>query len=76
MSGKQILDAALIANKVIDGLLKSGMNEILCKLDVEKEYDHLTWSFVFCILNRLAFGENLCSWIKSLHYICIVCKEL
>ena len=41
VEGRQILDAALIANKAIDSLLKRNESGVLCKLDIEKAYDHL-----------------------------------
>ena len=33
------MDASLIANVVIDSLLKKKERRILCKLDIEKAYD-------------------------------------
>ncbi|RVW24688.1 Transposon TX1 uncharacterized 149 kDa protein [Vitis vinifera] len=41
VEGKQILDAALIANEAIDSLLKGDETGVLCKLDLEKTYDHI-----------------------------------
>ena len=41
MEGRQILDAILIANEVIDLMLKSNRSGVLCKLDIEKMYDHV-----------------------------------
>ncbi|RVW72019.1 hypothetical protein CK203_054053 [Vitis vinifera] len=41
VEGRQILDATLIANKAIDSLLKRNESGVLCKLDIEKAYDHL-----------------------------------
>ena len=38
---RQILDAALIANEAIDSMLKRNESGALCKLDIEKAYDHL-----------------------------------
>ena len=39
VEGKQILDASLIANEVIDSLMRKKERDILCKLDIEKAYD-------------------------------------
>ena len=39
--GRQILDAVLIANEAIDLILKNNECGILCKIDLEKAYDHV-----------------------------------
>ncbi|RVW31853.1 hypothetical protein CK203_099033 [Vitis vinifera] len=36
VEGRQIMDAALVANEAIDSILKSNREAILCKLDIEK----------------------------------------
>ena len=38
VEGRQILNASVIANKIIDSILKKE-NGILCKLDIKKAYD-------------------------------------
>ena len=48
----QILDAALIANEAVDSRLKSNQGGVLCKLDIEKAYDHVSWKFLLVVLRK------------------------
>ena len=58
VEGRQILDAALIANEAIDSLLKGDEAGMLCKLDLEKAYDHINWDFLLTVMQKIGFGEN------------------
>ncbi|KAJ9705360.1 hypothetical protein PVL29_003414 [Vitis rotundifolia] len=62
--GRQILDAALIANEAIDSLLKRNESGVLCKLDLEKAYDHLNWNFLLFVMQSMGFGEKWIWWIS------------
>lgn len=64
IKGRQITDAALIANEVLDCQLKSGKPGILCKLDVEKAFDKLNWSYLLAILKKMGFGNRWLKWVK------------
>ena len=50
VKGRQILDSILIASECIDSRLKSGVPDVLCKLDVEKAFDHVSWDFLMYML--------------------------
>ena len=61
--GKQILDAVLIANEVVDSRWKNNEGGVLCKLDIEKAYDHVNWKFFMAVLRKMGFGEKWINWI-------------
>ena len=64
VEGRQILDAALIVNEAIDSMLKRNESGVLCKLDIEKAYDHLYWNFLLLVLQIMGFGEKWTGWIS------------
>ncbi|KAH0751395.1 hypothetical protein KY285_004543 [Solanum tuberosum] len=63
IQGRQILDAALIASECVDTRIKGETPGIMCKLDIEKAYDHVNWDFLINILRQMGFGEKWLKWI-------------
>ena len=63
MEGRQILDVALLANEVIDSMVRKKEKGVLCKLDVEKAYDKLNWKFLLSVLKEMGFGSKWIDWI-------------
>ena len=63
VTGRQILDASLIANEVIDAWNKRGENGLICKLDVEKAYDNINWQFLLKVMRKMGFGSKWLRWM-------------
>ena len=53
----------MIANEAVESRLKDNVGGVLCKLDLEKAYDHVSWSFLLVVLKNMGFVERWIKWI-------------
>ncbi|RVX03364.1 putative ribonuclease H protein [Vitis vinifera] len=54
----KIMDTMLVANEAIDSIVKSNRGVILCKLDIEKAYDHVDWDFLLAMMEKMGLGKD------------------
>ena len=65
VKNRQILDSCFIANECLDNRLRSGILGVLCKLDMEKAFDHVNLGFLMYMLEWLGFPKK---WRKLIFY--------
>jgi hypothetical protein len=44
--------------------MQSGETGLLCKLDLDKAYDHVNWDFLLYMFQQCGFGEKWRDWIE------------
>ena len=64
IKGRQIMFAALLASECIDSRRKNGIPEMMCKLDIQKAYDHVNWDYLLNILRQMEFGDKWVKWME------------
>jgi len=63
VSGRQILDGALVANEAIQWLKKKGRAGVLIKMDFQKAYDTVEWDSLDKVMKEMGFGSRWRLWI-------------
>ena len=58
------MDAVVIASELVDLRVKSKQPGILCKLDIQKAYDHVNWNYLVNMLQKMGFRSKWIRWIK------------
>ncbi|MCI35255.1 LINE-1 reverse transcriptase like, partial [Trifolium medium] len=62
---RQIFDGILIANEAVDEARKTKKELLLFKVDFEKAYDSVDWSYSDAVMGRMSFSVLWRKWIKE-----------
>jgi hypothetical protein len=65
MHGKNILDGVVTLHKTVHELHSKKLNGVILKLDIEKGYDKVKWSFLQQTLRMKYFSNEWCALINS-----------
>lgn len=55
---------ALIVKNLVDSRLKSGKLGIIFKIDLEKFFDRINWSYLEFIMRKMGFSKKWIKWNK------------
>jgi hypothetical protein len=75
VNGRQILDPILIANECLDSRLRSGEPGVMCKMDLEKAYDHVNWDFLFVCTEEMWIWGKMVLLDKTLYILCEILSD-
>lgn len=62
IKGRYILESVVIAHEVVHSLHKEKEGGVILKLDYEKSYDRVSWSFLFKVLESRGFSDKWVGW--------------
>ena len=65
IKGRQIADGILMANELVDSRIRSTVPGLICKVDMEKAFDRVSWDYIDYILFRMGFGTLWRRWIQA-----------
>jgi len=65
LPGRNIMEGAIILHETIHEMHRKKLNGVLFKIDFEKAYDKVKWSFLQQTLRMKGFSETWCNWIKT-----------
>jgi hypothetical protein len=66
MHGRNILEGVIIIHESIHELQKKMLDGVIIKLDFEKAYDKVKWSFLQQAMRMKGFSPSWCAWIQKI----------
>ncbi|GAU51438.1 hypothetical protein TSUD_413380, partial [Trifolium subterraneum] len=65
IKGRFLADGVVVVNEVVDLVRRTKKGCLILKVDFEKAYDSVSWSFLEYMLVRLGFGAKWRAWMKT-----------
>ncbi|GKD77254.1 putative RNA-directed DNA polymerase, eukaryota, reverse transcriptase zinc-binding domain protein [Tanacetum coccineum] len=65
ISGRQILDGPFMVSEIIEWYKKRNKRLMIFKVDFEKAFDSVSWTYLDFILSQIGFGVLWRSWIRA-----------
>jgi hypothetical protein len=65
LKGRNLADGLVVINEVMDMVVRSKRECLIFKVDFEKAYDSVSWSFLEYMLRRVGFGDRWRAWMKA-----------
>jgi hypothetical protein len=65
IKGRNIMDGVLSLHDILHDSRVKKKNGIILKLDFEKAYDKISWSFLLEALKQRGFNDSWCKWIEK-----------
>ncbi|GKV36164.1 hypothetical protein SLEP1_g44325 [Rubroshorea leprosula] len=65
IEGRQLVDSVVVANEAIDDVRKRKSRCFVFKIDFEKAYDKVSWSFLDYMMEKMGFDKVWREWIAE-----------
>ena len=65
LKGRHLVDGVLIMNEVVEEAMLQNRECLILKVDFEKAYDSVDWSFLEYMLQRVGFVGKWIAWMKA-----------
>jgi hypothetical protein len=75
LPGRYILEGVVTLHETIHELKRKKQKGVILKLDFEKAYDKVNWSFLQQVLRMKGFYNKWCLWIDQIVSGGSVCKS-
>jgi hypothetical protein len=65
LPGRNIMEGAVILHETIHGLHTKKRDGVIFKINFEKTYDKVNWSFLQQTLKMKGFSQKWCEWVQN-----------